>query len=340
MSNDLAINLDFQQIVVHQVPDHRKPAWIERCLTKEALVTHILPFILREGINFPCVIMQELRISDNRQKQIDHQKDCNSCSMLSATDFHPLKVRIPQYLIWQAVYRGALELWDTRNLTSPTFNSLIMLNRNEKPDDCGAHLIITGRGRHNSVDCQSLVEMGLSVGSTQAFLTIFMRIISTVTQIKGRAWLGPNDFRPHANILLSALCNETDYRLSKMLEKTALQLSPLLREVPIKFRREESDCFINFKMKYYGQNTYQFEYCNCNGNGCQMNHHLDLAGVFLLQLLSKISSLGLDLSLCEVMGHQFAEDFTIRNLTSYEDGFRLSPVLNQGELFFRDNLVF
>ena len=338
MTAEAAIELDFQQEIVEHVPDHRKAAWIETCLNKEALVIHILPYILREGVPFPCTPMKCLRISDNRTKQIDHQKACNSCSMLSATDFHPLKVRIPTYLIWQAVFRGTLEMWDTRNLTSPTFNNLIMLNPNEKPDDTGAHLIITGRGRHNNVDCSTLAELSLSVGSTQAFLLVYVRLISTVTHVKGRAWLGPKDFRQDANLLLQTLCSETDYRVSKMIEKVALQLSPLLREVPVKFRREEPICFVNFKTKYYSNNGYQFEFCECTDN-CSLDRHLDLAGTFMLLLLGKVSSLGLKLSLNVVMGSQFTEDFICRNLTSSEDGFRLRADLNQGELFFPEDLV-
>ena len=339
MSLQAALDLDFQKAVVDHLPDHRKAAWIENCLTKDAMVIHILPYILCEGINFPCPCMNKYRTIENRAEQIQHQKSCESCSLLAASDFHPLKVRVPSYLIWQAVYKGTLELWNTRNDSSPSFNNLIMRSSADKPDDLGSHLIIAGRGRHNNTSCESLSELPLSVGSTQAMLTIFVRVVSTVTEIKGRVRLSPKCFRPNANLFLQALCSETDFKLSKMLEKIALQLSPLLREVPVKFRSQEHPDLVKFKTMYYVADGYKFIYSVSDDNLSPVNRHLDLAGAHLLLLLSRLQSLGLKLSLSTVMGSEFRETFAIRNLVTDIDGFRLKADLNMGELFFREDIA-
>ena len=339
MTLDASLELDFQRTIVDAVPNHRKAAWIEGCLTKDAMVVHILPFILREGINFPCPCMNKYRIEANRVEQLQHQKSCDACSLLAATDFHPLKVRIPTYLIWQAVYKGTLEMWNTRNESSPSFNNLIMKNMNEKPDDDGSHLIVSGRGRHNNTTCDNLNDLPLSVGSTQATLTLFVRLISDTTQVKGRVWLSPKSFRPNAELLLQALCNETDYKLSKMLEKVALQLSPLLREVPVKFRNQEHLDLVHFKTGYYNTGGYKFIYLNNGEGNSPVNTYLDMAGALLLPLLSRIHSLGLKLSLSMVMGLEFRQIFAKRNLIPDMDGFRLRAELNLGELFFKDDIT-
>ena len=334
-----ALEMDFQTNIVNNVPNHRKTAWIEALLTKQAMVIHILPFVLMEGIQFPCDIMKKPRVLMNRTDQVEHQKSCVSCTLLASTDFHPLVVKVPTFLIWQAVYLGTLELWQTRDSESPTFNNLVMKNRREKVDMSGKHLIVSGRGRHNLVDCTSISDLSPSVGSTQATLTIYLRIISHITEIKGRAWIGPADFRENAHLLIQALCDETNYKLSKMLEKVALQLSPLLREVPFKFRNQEHPHFAQFRSKYFAQNGFQFEYCDCAESNCPVNNCLDLTGAHLLFILQRAHSLGFPVSLAEVLGTPFVNRFIIRNLVLDFEGYRLKEILGLGPIFFLTAII-
>ena len=338
MSLETALELDFSNIIVNNVPNNKKAVWIEACVVKTAIATFILPFVPREGAPFPCSEMKTPMTPANRQAQINHQMSCNTCVCLGAVDFHPQVVTVPAYLIWQTIFSGALELWETRECEMPSFNNLVQKDKNEKPDPKGATLIISGMGRHADSKCDILADLRPSTGVTQSLLTLFMRLITYETKVKGRATLCHLDFRPNAHLFLQALTQEQTYRLSKNLEQVALELCPLLRQLPARVRAQEHPHVTQFKQTFY--KTYKFAFCDCEDKLCPINSYLDKTGARLLEYLTQVKSTGFIVSLSSVMGSSFTQEFIVRNLNPSDDGFRLSAHLQKGEIFFADDLIF
>ena len=329
----------FDDAVLANVSNNKKSKWVEACLNKEAMITKVIEFTPREGLPFLCEPMKKPFISTNRQEQIEHQLSCISCSMLLAVDFHPKCVPVPSFLIWQVVYRGSLELWHTRGLPQPSFNNMIQKNEKDRPCSTGSTLLISGLGRHADGQCTDIAKLSPSAGVTNAMLTLYMRTISVNTKVRGRAMLNHRDFRPGVEKFLQALNDESDYRLSKLLEKAALSLCPLLREVPIKVRSQEHPDIQQFKATFYNEGDFVFKYSATDDKLSPVNSILDKTGANLLFLLQAAKAKGFTVSLAAVMGDEFINEFIIRNLVPENDGYRLSAALNFGPIFFDKKLV-
>lgn len=320
MSVETALEVQFKQLILDQVPPNRKIIWIKNVLSDEAAIVYLMPFVLRRGVPFSCNVMKAPRVFNNRSIQIEHMKNCSDCVELCATDFHPLEVYVDGNSIWKIVVYGLLELHETRNAPFPTFNNLPCL-LDGKPHQQGKHLIIFGLGRSSRTEENFTESISNGAGFDQTRMTLLMRIITfNVINVYGAVEVSPDDILESGVVFLNLLKQDFAGPINMKLQKISKVLSRLLREVGRDLVDTEPESVLEFRRHFYGRRTYEFKYTELEGIA---NQTLDTTGLLMLDFIESLSNHGFKISILRILGMEFCRTFITRNLVQNGDMFQV-----------------